>query len=377
MVVRKIVFLFIIFFLFNCLRSQSNSVGLFKKLCKKETIDLKKVLTFGDQGTGEEILYRPVSLCVDAGSNILIMDSEVGKIKKFDQKGRFVKSFSNKGRGPGEFLFGTFITQLPGGQIVGHDARGRRIILFSESGIYITSFPLRGVVYGLRSMSDSLIVCGVSRLVRSNMNSFQSNSPVRMSTKHCLEIINVYSHKRYRIDSLIVVNRLCINNNSKMGSMILPFTPTLLFGLLPSGELVSVHPDIQKAWIIEPKGDVVTTFDLHIPQLEVTVQEKKEVFSGRAFKQLPAPRLEKKFPFPKTKPSCTALYTDDHSNILQRGYEVEDGLYEYYAYSPEGEKMGRIEMPFLSKRAKFKEGYIYDIVRPEEDYPYVAKYSVE
>jgi len=70
------------------------------KLTEVLNLDLDKAATQGDLSGLKSI----ASIAIDKDSNLYVADFRSCKIFKFDQKGNFIKSFSQSGEGPGENL---------------------------------------------------------------------------------------------------------------------------------------------------------------------------------------------------------------------------------------------------------------------------------
>lgn len=84
-----------------------------------------------------EIIW-PNHLDVDSKGNIFILDRPTASIKKFDSRGRFIKSFGKKGDGPGEMQSPYMVLILDDILHVG-DPNIRRIVKFDTDGNFITN----------------------------------------------------------------------------------------------------------------------------------------------------------------------------------------------------------------------------------------------
>ncbi|MBN2790630.1 MAG: 6-bladed beta-propeller [Candidatus Delongbacteria bacterium] len=73
----------------------------------KAKLDLKKLytITTDDQADSSAFFKRPIALSVDKNENLFILDLLSMSVKKFDNKGQFIKSISRQGRGPGELFY--------------------------------------------------------------------------------------------------------------------------------------------------------------------------------------------------------------------------------------------------------------------------------
>lgn len=95
-------------------------------------IGLEFVRTFGDLESEDENiqLYRPNDVGLDSKGNVYILDTGNFKIKKFSSEGKFIKSFGNKGQGPGEFQYPGLIKIDAQDNIYIMDSRKNELMIF-------------------------------------------------------------------------------------------------------------------------------------------------------------------------------------------------------------------------------------------------------
>lgn len=99
-------------------------------------------------------LRTPVGLTVDASGNVYVMDTENGRIQKFDSEGKFVAMWGSPGSGDGQFMnassWGTLghIAADSEGNIFVIDANNYRVQKFDSSGNYETQWGLQGLEDG-------------------------------------------------------------------------------------------------------------------------------------------------------------------------------------------------------------------------------------
>src|SRR3972149_7084423 len=56
-------------------------------------------------GIDDETFISPANIKVDSNENIYVLDCRDCSVKKFDEDGRFIKKYGEKGKGPGEFTY--------------------------------------------------------------------------------------------------------------------------------------------------------------------------------------------------------------------------------------------------------------------------------
>ena len=99
------------------------------------TVGLFFSLLFSDAPfvTNEEF-WNPQSLQVDRQNNLYILDGDACKVWIYSEKGELIRSFGQKGQGPGELLEPTSLGLLSDGRLAIADSGRRQISLFDVEG---------------------------------------------------------------------------------------------------------------------------------------------------------------------------------------------------------------------------------------------------
>lgn len=134
-----------------------------------------KVLTFGSEGIGQGMFDNPRAIGVDAKGNIVVADSQDGRVQSFDSKGNFISSFTVKQNGKP-----AFITNLA----VSHDgtvyiAVGD-ILIFDESGK-----DLGSITSDIGHSFDSAVLGADGKLYTI---SFSDETIVRFNPDHSIDL---------------------------------------------------------------------------------------------------------------------------------------------------------------------------------------------
>jgi len=353
---------------------RAEKTGLFERLCKKKNITLGKVLSFGNEGNKNEILFRPSDFCFTASGDFLVLDRQECNIKRFDRKGKFRAVYSRKGQGPGEIMFAKTMAIAPDGNIFVHDFISDRLTVFSNNGDYLESMHYKNKLNRFICVSDSIIIMEQLLFKKPKQNILQSEKPVTGLVEYKISAFNTNTELSYGIDSCLVKLLLYIPGGLLIAK---PLQPELLWGEQPSGHIVIVNSDINEGFIYSQDRKKVGSFSLQLERCKVKIQDRKKYFDSASTGRLSVSFLKKHIKFPDVKPYCTALFIDAQGNILLQGYENKIGLFKYYVYSPKGRKIGSFLMPYLSKHAVFKGKYIYDISKTDEGYPCIVKYKVK
>lgn len=105
----------------------------------------------GESDDPEKSFSQVSSFVVDEEGSIFALDFKEQKIKVFDNQGRFIHSFGEKGQGPGELQMASGIHLTPAQELVVEDALGKKLVYFTKEGKYIQhiSFAERLSLVGL------------------------------------------------------------------------------------------------------------------------------------------------------------------------------------------------------------------------------------
>lgn len=100
-------------------------------------VNFELELTIGESEDPEASLAQAVGLVVDEEGRIYIADSKAAKIKIYSPEGKFIRSFGQKGQGPGELNMPSGISLAADGRLLVEDALNRKIVFFSREGEFL------------------------------------------------------------------------------------------------------------------------------------------------------------------------------------------------------------------------------------------------
>ena len=105
---------------------------------------VKPVLSFGKEGSGDGMFKYPRGVAVSDGDEIVVADSNNHRVQVFDRNGTFLRFFGHEGENAGEFKFPTGIAIDKDRQIFVADPYNHRIQIFSWEGRHLGSFGGKG-----------------------------------------------------------------------------------------------------------------------------------------------------------------------------------------------------------------------------------------
>lgn len=111
-----------------------------------ETLKQKSVIGWRGKGDGE--FNFPSFLTVDKNGNLIVTDTQNGRVQIFDSEGRFLRKFGEFGDAPGMFARPKGVAVDSEGHIYVVDAAFNNIQIFDEEGRILMAFSSYGVGNG-------------------------------------------------------------------------------------------------------------------------------------------------------------------------------------------------------------------------------------
>ena len=105
---------------------------------------VKPVLSFGKEGSGDGMFQYPYGVAVSDGDEIVVADSNNHRVQVFDSNVAFIRSFGHKGENAGEFKYPYGIAINKDRQIFVADRYNHRIQIFSWEGRHLGLFGGKG-----------------------------------------------------------------------------------------------------------------------------------------------------------------------------------------------------------------------------------------
>ena len=105
---------------------------------------VKPVLSFGKEGSGDGMFTFPYGVAVSDGDEILVADCANHRVQVFDSNGTFLRSFGRIGENAGEFNCPIGIAIDKDRKIFVADCKNHRVQIFSWEGRHLGSFGGKG-----------------------------------------------------------------------------------------------------------------------------------------------------------------------------------------------------------------------------------------
>ena len=189
---------------------------------------VKPVLSFGKEGSGDGMFKYPYGVAVSDGDEIVVADSSNHRVQVFDSNGTFLRSFGHGGKNAGEFNRPNGIAINKDRNIFVADNNNHRIQILSWEGRHLGSFGGKGNLdsqlyhpcgLSLDSTGNVIVADTYNKLIKiftpdgrfvmkiGGQGSF--SDPVHCvqcgeyfivsdSTEHCIKVFNREGHFQYK-----------------------------------------------------------------------------------------------------------------------------------------------------------------------------------
>ncbi|NOT07258.1 MAG: hypothetical protein HOP28_03540 [Gemmatimonadales bacterium] len=335
----------------------------------------------GEEGSPGE-LGDPRSMAVDEAGTIYIADTKPAVIKVFGPDGKFVRTFSREGEGPGEFRIGFLAAR--NGRLALHDPMVARTTLFDSAGTYLTSWRASCCYW------SDIQLDRAGRIYVPSMSSPKPGDPPRGTpyvrwSQEGVALDTVWTPPGPTTKSWTV--RVGEGNNRSMMSMSVPFSPVSQSTLHPDGGFVfgwngaytlvrsGTGADSMlvfgRSWAPDPIGD-----GRRQAEVESRVRASKDSYGEANLRA-----VFKVEDIPATFPAFQSLHVDESGRVWARRYAVSDSTRTTFdLFAGTGAWLGTVTAPFRVRdyglQVYTKSGFVA-IIEDEEGRPTVVRVRLD
>jgi len=318
-----------------------------------EILMLKEEIAIGGAEAKEPYSFAVVrSLAVDDAGNIYALDEKDIRIKVFDKNGKHIRSFGQKGQGPGDLDNPSRITI----------DRSRNALMVRNGFLGIAFFGYDGKYQKSITTDDA-----------------KQSKNAEIDSNGCL-VLNMIriQDMEHRWDVLKKYNPdLKTSSEIKsiwIGSPYDVLAPMVYWTLDPKDNIVFGYPKEYEIQVFGPQNKLVRKIlKDHVP-FEVSPEEKDRI--SKRLKQVPLPpELASKITIPKYYSAYPPNFIiDDLGRLFVANWEKKGKDYIYDLFDPEGRYLARFVLPY--KSILFKIGKLYTIEEDEDGYQTIKRYAV-
>jgi len=300
-----------------------------------------------DAGGGNCIFSQIRSIEVDKSGRMYILDQREAHVYVFDSEGNYVKTFGEKGQGPGE-LNTPFSSTITSRKELAVENFRRGINFYSLEGDFIRE---------LSTAKEAALRIGIDS--RDNIFGIVI---VRDEEDPRYEV-RKFDPQMNKLNSLLSSP---LPNTRNEGFN--PFGGAVMYAIRHDDYVICASPETYTLNVFDSLGDLVMKISKDYDPVKITKEEKEEVTEG-----MPA---EIQVSIPKHHNPFRRFIIDDECRIWVMTYEQveeEEGFY-HDVFDSEGKFIAKIPLkvrPFVFKNKK-----LYTVEEDEEGFLFIKRYKV-
>jgi len=314
-------------------------------------------LCIGDEEGEEFIFSRTQSVQVDEEENIYVLDRKEVCVKVFDKNGKHLRTFGERGQGPGELQYPTRMHLVAGKELLILDAGNARLSFYSLQGKCLREIST-GKYFFQRTIPDS------KGNIITELNIFDD--------KHMTTEIKKFDPNLNPINTIESVER-------KMNPYVVtPVNPAFSVRVMKNDNIVWGFPlDFKyEIFVVSPEGNTIRKIVKDYDPVKITKKDKEKMIKDNLGDQeLPAGY---KLEFPKKYYPYWIVMCGDEGRIYVRTYEQDkEGNFRYDVFDPEGRYMAKFYLPEVDLLYVVKNHKMYTMVwEDEKGIPVVKRYDM-
>jgi len=313
-----------------------------------DVFTLEDDLSITEDAGGEDCIFSQIrSIEVDESGRMYILDMREAHVYVFDNKGNYVKTFGEKGQGPGELNTPSSSTITSRKELAVENFR-RGINFYSLEGDFIRE---------LSTAKEAALRIGID----SRDNIF-GTVIVRDEEDPRYEV-RKFDPQMNKLNSLLSSP---LPNTRNEGFN--PFGGAVMYAIRYDDYVICASPETYTLNVFDPLGDLVMKISKDYDPVEIRKEEKEEVTEG-----MPAGI---QVSIPKHHNPIQWIIIDDEGRIWVMTYEQmeeEEGFY-HDVFDSEGKFIVKIPLktrPFVIKKEK-----LYTVEEDEDGFLSIKSYKV-
>ncbi|MGA2533538.1 MAG: 6-bladed beta-propeller [Candidatus Aminicenantales bacterium] len=316
---------------------------------------LTEEMSCGGEGSPEAaLLNKPRFLDVDTQGRVYVMDIGDINIKVYDGQGRFLRSIGRQGQGPGEFGGVVFFNLMTDGRIGILDFSQSRVIIMTTEGRYVSGFPLEGFF-------ATMVIDGRDRLFLGKRAAIKEPDKLSTDFQEVPYVTGVF-----RTDT----------TGKELNHLVDFLGESMVMKSSGGGGVVGMGGLYMIVWNVNREGKLYGGFNLDYTLGVYGEDGKKEFAFGREFTPVKNVRFKGQVGQKKTMPAFRNIVIDENKNLWIELIQPENAkgiLYD--VFSPDG--IYNKQVSIEQRIGVFKNGKVYSLLRPEEGYASIKRYSME
>jgi len=319
---------------------------------KGETLTLKEEMAIGGAASREPYSLAAVrSLAVDDTGTIFVLDEKDIVIKVFDKSGKYLKSFGQKGQGPGDLNSPSRITF----------DRTKRLLVVRNGPLGLSIFGRDGAF--LKTIATEDIKASHNAVFDTRGRLYMNRIRVQ-DMEHRWDVL-----ERYDSEMTMAVELKSI----PIGSPYNVVAPMVAWTIDRKDNIIFGYPQKYEIEIIDSQGKTTKKIQRDYDPVEVGPEVKER--NEKALKELRLPpEIVSKIFLSKYHSAYTNFLIDDDNRLFVANWKQKGRDYFYDVFDEDGRYLVEVLLPY--KSILFEGGKLYTSEADLEDYPVVKRYTV-
>ena len=317
---------------------------------------LREDLCIGDEEGEEFIFSQTRSVQVDEEENIYVLDLKEVCVKVFDKNGKHLRTFGERGQGPGELQYPSRMHLVAGKELLIYDAGNSRLSFYSLHGKCLREISTGKYIFQ-RTIPDSkgniiteLVIYGDKPVTE--IKKFDPN-----------------------LNPIITIEAVEMEVNPYAVTLVIP---AFSVRVMKNDNIVWGFPQDFKyeIFVVSPEGKTIRKIVKNYDPVKITKKDKEKTIKDTLGDQeLPAGY---KLEFPKNYYPYWYVMCGDDGRLYVRTYEQDkEGNFRYDVFDPEGRYMARFYLPEVDLLYVVKNHKMYTLVwEDEKGIPVVKRYDM-
>ena len=349
-------------------------------LCCSQQPEIKKIgfqpeLTIGENIEIEGAWFSSLNdFYIDEQGRIYCADGNDGRIKVFDESGKPLFQFGQKGKGPGEFSFPNAIVISRDGEVYVSDLGHRNISKFTTEGKFISSVKIGMPVVRLGIFDSGTLLVEIARIDRRQEIS-RSIFELRLFDANLKPLKKSIFKKPIEHYAWIVAN-----DKGQAVTQMIPYAPQIVWSIIGDKLYIGYSAEFEIA-VFDDNANLIKKITKNVERQKVPANAKNEWIETTVQKFTDRPgfvpaimkKSMKQVAFPKLMPVFTSL-AELADGFVVFGNPRDQGILGIL-FNKNDEEIG--EAIFEFDGFKYFHGRYYRVIRSEEEPVKLIRYRLE
>jgi len=335
---KKLAILIILVFLITSLSLMAGDAKpqSLKEIYKTGKVRLVEQLRITNDDLPKEAQYNFLEdINQGPNGNIFALDSGSHRVFVFTAKGKFIKTFGQKGKGPGDLYIPTAFTWV-GKELLIYEFGNYRFSYFDANGKFLRIFKpenlqAKGNIVKIRILENNLFLI-------ENQKNYRKEGDFPQE-----QFLSVFTQD-FKLKKTLYSQKTCKLKYIGRRAFLQPYYRKFEWTTDKNGKVFIGINDKSLVEIYDAELNKTSSISHEYQKIIVSEEEKETYFKSfvRRGKPIEIPSKEKKlYNFPKYKPPFGSLYTDQEGNIIVFPSKKTSLI---YTYSNKGEFLGKVEI---------------------------------